>query len=112
MDYFPQFLQEIDAILKEQRLPSHVNEWVQRSIKYNTSGGKMFRAQMVLRSFLVLEPNPLPTRYYQAIMLGWCVELLQASFLIADDIMDESITRRGHPCWYRCVSIRCSFNTK
>jgi len=34
-------------------------------------------------------------------ILGWCVELLQAFFLIADDVMDQSTTRRGKPCWYK-----------
>lgn len=34
-------------------------------------------------------------------VLGWCVEMYQAMFLIVDDIMDKSETRRGHKCWYK-----------
>jgi geranylgeranyl pyrophosphate synthase len=29
----------------------------------------------------------------------------QASFLVADDMMDKSETRRGQPCWYEIRTI-------
>lgn len=38
---------------------------------------------------------------YQACMLGWAIELLQAFFLVADDVMANSTMRRGRPCWFR-----------
>jgi len=31
--------------------------------------------------------------------------LLQAFFLVADDMMDHSITRRGQPCWYKVEKV-------
>lgn len=43
--------------------------------------------------------------YFQAAVLGWCIELLQAYFLVSDDMMDGSITRRDQPCWYRVQSV-------
>lgn len=42
----------------------------------------------------------------QAAALGWCIEFLQAFFLVADDLMDDSVTRRGQPCWFRLPEVK------
>ena len=53
---------------------------------------------------MVMTAGSLPAEKLKPfIALGWCIEWLQASFLIADDIMDASSTRRGQACWYRKV---------
>ena len=41
----------------------------------------------------------------QACVVGWCVEWLQAAFLVADDIMDRSELRRGRPCWWVTIAL-------
>jgi len=64
----------------------------------------MNRGLSVPATYQLLVPPSTSTTSHElqlANMLGWTVELLQAFFLVADDIMDESVTRRGQPCWYK-----------
>nr|XP_020462776.1 farnesyl pyrophosphate synthase isoform X1 [Monopterus albus] len=70
---------------------------------YNTAGGKRNRGLSVIGSLRELLPPAQLTQHtvQRALMVGWCIELLQAFFLVADDIMDTSVTRRGQPCWYK-----------
>ena len=69
--------------------------------KYNVPHGKKNRGVSVVTSFRCLVSNPTEDELYKARLLGWCIEWLQGYFLVADDIMDHSLTRRGQPCWYK-----------
>uniref|UniRef100_A0A2K5QM75 Farnesyl pyrophosphate synthase n=1 Tax=Cebus imitator TaxID=2715852 RepID=A0A2K5QM75_CEBIM len=72
-------------------------------LEYNAIGGKYHRGLTVLVAFRELvEPRKRDADSLQrALTVGWCVELLQAFFLVTDDIMDSSLTRRGQLCWYQ-----------
>ena len=65
-------------------------------------GGKCNRGMSVPDTASILLSRPLePEEYKKTATLGWLTELLQAFFLVSDDIMDSSLTRRGNPCWYK-----------
>ena len=63
-------------------------------LEYNVIGGKYQRGMTVLTTFQdLVEPRKLDVDSLQrAMIMGWCVELLQAFFLLSDDIMDSSLT--------------------
>lgn len=87
---------------KSYKLPEEQLNWYKRSLNVNPLGGKCNRGMSVPDSVsLILEKPLTEDQYFKAATLGWMTELLQAFFLVSDDIMDSSITRRGAPCWYR-----------
>ncbi|GAO17851.1 uncharacterized protein UV8b_06921 [Ustilaginoidea virens] len=94
-----------EAILEHARsyeLPEAEMAWLKENLEINPLGGKCNRGMSVPDSVSLLLGAPLSDeQYFQAAALGWMTELLQAFFLVSDDMMDGSITRRGKPCWYR-----------
>jgi len=69
-------------------------------------GGKCNRGMSVVdTTTILLGREATKEETFKAAALGWMVELLQAFFLVADDIMDDSKTRRGSPCWYRMPNV-------
>ncbi|KAK0635207.1 isoprenoid synthase domain-containing protein [Bombardia bombarda] len=87
---------------KSYKLPQKELDWYKLSLETNAVGGKCNRGMSVPDSVSVLLGRALSEEeYFQSASLGWMTELLQAYFLVSDDIMDSSITRRGKPCWYR-----------
>ncbi|RKP24116.1 farnesyl pyrophosphate synthase [Syncephalis pseudoplumigaleata] len=101
---FAVLLEDILAELPTFNIPSEGAAWVKECLEYTVPGGKMNRGLSVvdtLRSLRGEHATITPDELHKARVLGWCVEWLQAFFLVADDIMDNSKTRRGMPCWYR-----------
>ncbi|KAM0518450.1 hypothetical protein ACHAPE_004213 [Trichoderma viride] len=94
-----------EALLDHARtykLPAAELTWLKRNLEANPLGGKCNRGMSVPDSVSIILGRPLTEEeYFKAATLGWMTELLQAFFLVSDDIMDGSITRRGQPCWYR-----------
>nr|QZW16096.1 farnesyl pyrophosphate synthase [Rehmannia glutinosa] len=82
-------------------------QWVERMLDYNVPGGKLNRGLSVIDSYKLLKEGKDLTEdeVFLASALGWCIEWLQAYFLVLDDIMDNSHTRRGQPCWFRVPKV-------
>lgn len=101
-DFFNVLLKDVKEDIGQYRLPPQGVKWIEEMLPYTAVGGKMNRGLTVLSALnSILKGNVSPAQKTQAQVLGWSVELLQAFFLVADDMMDSSITRRGQPCWYR-----------
>ena len=77
--------------------------------EYTCAGGKMTRGITVGATYeaVLASKGQTPTKeaMFQAQVVGWCIEWLQACFLVLDDIMDDSSVRRGQPCWYKVPGV-------
>ncbi|KAJ1727026.1 Farnesyl pyrophosphate synthetase [Coemansia biformis] len=101
--FFPRLLDDVLTELPSFGATSEMTARIKELFTYNVEGGKMNRGMSVVDTVKIVRgeselPEDINT---QAMVLGWAVEWLQAFFLVADDIMDESPTRRGQPAWYR-----------
>jgi len=102
------FLGVFDMLAKEisddenvARQPEYARKWISVMQSYNVPKGKLNRGMAVLDGLLTLKPDLSSSEIEEANILGWCIEWLQAFFLVADDLMDDSTTRRGQLCWYK-----------
>ncbi|KAF8970855.1 isoprenoid synthase domain-containing protein [Flammula alnicola] len=105
-DAFAKIRDELVEHITGEGMPAEAVEWYRNNLNYNVPGGKLNRGMSVVDTVEILKGRKLTEEeYFKAAILGWCVELLQGFFLVSDDIMDTSITRRGQPCWYRVPEI-------
>lgn len=86
--------------------PNRLN-YLRKMMDTTCLGGKYNRGMTVVgvaEAFLASTPHDDAAReriLHDACVCGWMIEFLQAHYLVEDDIMDNSLTRRGKPCWYR-----------
>lgn len=91
------------ALVPEQVPPNSI-EYLGRLFDENVPGGKLNRGATVVETVRLIcgsQQTCDEQLLFKAGILGWCIEMLQAFFLIEDDIMDQSETRRGKICWYK-----------
>jgi farnesyl diphosphate synthase len=106
--YHRGFVEELlaaEPIAKE--LPE-VAEWWRKVFEHNMWGGKMNRGLIAYLTCVKLSEKDgklTEGRRRGAAAVGFGLEMMQASFLVEDDIMDKSETRRGRDCWYRVPGI-------
>ncbi|KAF7354855.1 Fructose-bisphosphate aldolase [Mycena sanguinolenta] len=94
----------VDHMVSEG-FPREGVEWYEKNLDYNVPGGKLNRGMSVVDTAEIIKGAALDDdEYFKAAVLGWCVELA-TFFLVSDDIMDTSITRRGQPCYYRAPGV-------
>lgn len=95
-------------MINKYTMPNDATKHMNRMLNYTVPGGKLTRGLTVVNTTALIkniklnEQNKINNDLFNiSCSVGWCIEFLQASFLVADDMMDGSITRRGKPCWYK-----------
>lgn len=97
--------QVLEELPEYYDLPPGEVQHLEKMLQYNIKGGKMNRGLMVVDAGVQIigSTRITNTQKCQLAVLGWTIEWLQAWLLVADDIMDSSLTRRGQPCWYKSL---------
>ena len=103
MAVFDDLTMSILDVCRSNEMPAAGIDWIRDMIRYTVVGGKLNRGlQVIIVQRTLSKSNTLSDlEFARASILGWSIEFLQAFFLVADDVMDDSVTRRGQPCWYK-----------
>ncbi|XP_012058307.1 PREDICTED: farnesyl pyrophosphate synthase-like [Atta cephalotes] len=102
MAVWPDIIRDIKEAVENFDIPD-VAKWLKKLLQYNVPQGKKNRGLGLVYTYKFLVPSDQLTEenIRLARILAWCMELMQASFFIVDDIEDQSLFRRDQPCWYR-----------
>lgn len=106
MAVYPMLRNEMLSHMSTNEMPAEAISWTKTMMDYTVPGGKLNRGLTVVAVHRTLTQatasrDLTEVEIAKASVLGWAIEFLQAFFLVADDVMDASETRRGQPCWYK-----------
>ncbi|XP_052130001.1 uncharacterized protein LOC113214595 isoform X2 [Frankliniella occidentalis] len=108
----PQVIEEIQEATKSCKIQSET-EWLGKLLSYTVPGGKLVRALATYNAMRHLAPAGAAQDeeyLFHAKCLAWSVEIMQAMFLVMDDIADRAPMRRGKPCWHTVVGPAAVFD--
>ncbi|KAF7255834.1 hypothetical protein EG68_06946 [Paragonimus skrjabini miyazakii] len=93
------------CLVSEFDQPDEGQEDFAKLLSYNLTGGKRIRGAIVAATVEAFcsEESLTVDCVHRAHLTGWCIEMLHAGFLVLDDIVDNSPTRRGKPSWFSQV---------
>ncbi|CRG96335.1 geranylgeranyl pyrophosphate synthase, putative [Plasmodium gallinaceum] len=99
--YRDSVLSYINDYTLEDDIKHIISKYYKLLFDYNCLGGKNNRGILVILIYEYVKNRDInSSEWEKAACLAWCIEILQASFLVADDIMDKGETRRNKFCWY------------
>lgn len=107
MAVFPDLVRDLTAYAGKYD-KNLATKWFVRALQYNVPQGKKNRGLACVLAYRMLAKTEdiTPENIRKAQYLGWCIEMLHSMYLIADDIMDGSTTRRGQPCWHTLDDVK------
>nr|QAX24807.1 farnesyl diphosphate synthase 2 [Matsumurasca onukii] len=106
MAVFPDIVRDLTETHRQNEIPE-VTKWYSKILQYNVPGGKKNRGLALVLAYRMLTSSDAqtPDKIRDVQVMGWCIEMLQAFFLVLDDMIDGSETRRGRLCWYRNADV-------
>ncbi|XP_044745337.1 uncharacterized protein LOC123307184 [Coccinella septempunctata] len=101
MAVFPDLVRDLTDAGRHTDI-KEINKRYAKLLQYNVPSGKKSRGLAVVGAYKMFEhPDRLtPENIRLANILGWCVEMLSAMFVINTDLINQAEIRREAPCWY------------
>ncbi|XP_063001847.1 farnesyl pyrophosphate synthase-like [Elgaria multicarinata webbii] len=101
--FFPQIVKDLTEDELHQEEVADAVARLKEVVEYNVFGLDHDYGLTVVTAFRMLAGPGQEDQesLLRALAVGWGCQLFVGSVLVADDIMDSSETRQGHPCWYK-----------